>query len=198
MSFVVSTTHLGGIDDIVEVDETEYGKKRKGLFGQPSNIKINLWGGVSRRSGLIVMRQFQKPSVSNPQKSRFGPARASEVLPLVREHIEPDGIIISDRLRAYRENLPKLGYKWRSVNHSEGQYSTTADGLRIHTNTIDGHWGQWKNVMRGMKSVKGRQLAAHAAKYCRSHNARAQKADCFEAMLELCRVKRVDETMDTD
>ena len=44
MRIEVEKTKVGGQHHVVEIDETEYGKKRKGLHGHPSVIKINVWG----------------------------------------------------------------------------------------------------------------------------------------------------------
>ena len=66
MKTVVEAVRLGGVGDVVEIDETEYGKKRKGRQGRASDIKLNLWGAVSRISGQLVNCPFEKPSESNP------------------------------------------------------------------------------------------------------------------------------------
>ena len=59
--------------------------------------------------------------------------------------------------------------------------------------TIDGHWGQWKNVMRGMKSTKRRQLQYNAAEYCWRHNViNVGSVDPFNAFLQLCTDPCVD------
>ena len=194
MKTQVRGIRLGGIGDVIEIDETEYGKKRKGLHGHPSDIKLNLWGAVSRRTGLLVMRAFKKPSDSNPAENRFGPARASEVLPFVQQHVRVGATVLSDRLSAYRNNLQRMGYQWYGVDHGNGQFAfTLPNGINVHSNTIDGHWGQWKNVMRGMKSTKRRQLQYHAAEYCWRHNViNVGSVDPFNAFLQLCTDPCVD------
>ena len=36
------------------------------------------------------MCSFEKPSESNPEQNRFGPARQDEVISFIQKHIEPE------------------------------------------------------------------------------------------------------------
>ena len=47
-----------------------------------------------------------------------------------------------------------MGYQHSSVNHQSGEYarqSSQYDGVVVHTNSIEGVWGSYKNWLRGMK-----------------------------------------------
>ena len=106
------------------------------------------------------MVPFEKVSNKDAAVSRFGPAAASEVIPLAKKHIKHRSVVISDRLRAYRERIHALGYGWLSANYSRGEFSRQEGEFAVHTNTIDGVWGQWKNILRGLKSVYADNLEA--------------------------------------
>ena len=44
------------------------------------------------------------------------------MLPLVEKFVQKGSIVCSDRLRAYRDNLGKMGYKWAGVDHKSGEF----------------------------------------------------------------------------
>jgi len=125
------TKVVGGEGTTVEIDEKEYGKKRKGLRGRATKITLNLWGAVCRETGEVVLKEFDKISEKNTGEPRFGPAKAEEVLPLVQKHIRRGTLVMSDRLRAYRTRIKKMGYKWEGINHSEGPYCVTRNGKKV-------------------------------------------------------------------
>ena len=82
--------------------------------------------------------------------NRFGPSSKEEVLPFVSKHIMPGTQIFSDGLRAYRDNLVKMGYPGSEyVSHKDGEFvRTCTDGEKCHTNSIDGLWGLLKADLR--------------------------------------------------
>ena len=63
---------------MVEIDETEVWKKRKGVKGTPSKVKMDVCGCVVLCFGTCNV--FKK--LNNRGHYRFGPANGSEVLPL--------------------------------------------------------------------------------------------------------------------
>jgi len=73
---------LGGVGCVVEVDETQCGRKRMGRHGHPASVKANVWGAVDRHRKLVVFKGFQKRHATENRR-RVGPASAAEVLPFV-------------------------------------------------------------------------------------------------------------------
>lgn len=113
---------------IVEVDETYYGKrgtKHSGLKG-----KSTLLGMVERRGRVHV---------------KVVKHRGTEVLiPAINKRISKKADIMTDDHAPYRQ-LPLHGYFSQSVNHSKGEF---VRGF-VHTNTIEGFWGQLKRSIYG-------------------------------------------------
>ena len=92
-------------------------------------------------------------------------------------HVHP-GIPI-EILHGVRANLQDMGYSHESVKHADGQFSKTLPRRmtrmvttmgKVHTNTIDGYWGSFKNAMRGMKSLRREHQPLFLAEFAWRHN----------------------------
>ena len=66
------------------------------------------WGAWDRNTGFCVMMPLEK--LDDNGDYRPGPAKISEVLPLVVKYITPGCTICSDGLLAYKNSLTTLGY----------------------------------------------------------------------------------------
>ena len=181
---------MGGPNKIVEIDETEVGLKRKGVKGTPANIKMDVWGCVERQSGLVMFHIYKK--LTSDGDHRFGPAKADEVLPLVSKTVALGTIIFSDGLAAYKNKLVEMGYKHDSVSHQAGEYAKNSrkkqlKGLRVHINTIEGVWGNFKNWIRGKLGVNRQRYPLYLYEFMWRHNTRitAPKSDFFHEILKL-------------
>ena len=181
---------MGGKNKVVEIDETEVGKRRKGVKGTPSKIKMDVWGCVDRDSGLLMLHIFNK--LDGKGHHRFGPAKASEVLPLVAKTVSAGSIVFSDGLAAYKNKLVEMGFTHDFVSHQAGQYAKNSrkkklKGIRVHTNTIEGVWGNFKNWVRGKKGVYRDRYPLYLYEFMWRHNTRilAPKSDIFHELLKL-------------
>lgn len=70
-------------------------------------------------------------------------ATATTALPFLRDNVEQGSIVHTDESRIY--NRVKREFKHEFVNHSQKQYVKKG----VHTNTIEGFWGQMKGSIRG-------------------------------------------------
>ena len=77
---------------------------------------------------LRHMMPFEK--VDEHGEFHPGPAKISEVLPLVVKYILPGGIISSDGLLAYKNTLTNLGYQHTIVNHIGGEFVDAGNLMR--------------------------------------------------------------------
>ena len=147
------------VADIVESDETEIGRKRKGLHGHPTIVLADVIGAISRTTGRLLLETMQKlkPGPGFPTR-RFGPARGDEVQPFLEGRISPGSVYITDGLGCQPGLAKKYGLSHISLNHNKGEYSKPGPGFVAHTNTIDGEWGRYKNWMRGKHGVKRERL----------------------------------------
>ena len=121
---------IGGLNEIVEIDESMFGKLKYGR-GDPT-VRRRTWvfGGVDRRTGRAYLRVC-------PQNKRTKKA----LWPIILAHTIPGTTIYSDGWRAYRK-LPTLGFQHKWVDHTAGYVHP--DDYTMHTNKIEGLWQKVK------------------------------------------------------
>jgi transposase-like protein len=130
--------------DIVEVDETYIGGKRRGgKRGRGSENKTAVIGLVERNGRVITA---PVPNV-----------KAKTLLPIVREKVAKDTRIMTDDLLSYRN----LGFEYdhQTIAHSKKEY---VNG-EVHTNTIEGYWSHLK---RGIFGIYHQVSEKHLQRYC--------------------------------
>ena len=101
------------------------------------------------------------------------------LIPMIKERVLPASMIFTDEAFAYN-NLPKLGYVHRRVNHSKRVY---VDG-DAHTCSIDGFWGLLKNGIRGVyHAVSDKYLQTYLDEYAFRYNRRHSEQPMFKHFL---------------
>ncbi len=116
----------------VEADESYFGGKMKGgKRGRGSENKTPVLG-IVKRGGKV--KTFKVENV-----------QAKTLMPLVTESVETGSTVYTDELPSYN-SLKGLGYEHKQIPHAMKVY-VIGD---IHTNTIDGFWGNTKNGIKGV------------------------------------------------
>ncbi|MBS1888409.1 MAG: IS1595 family transposase [Actinobacteria bacterium] len=154
----------------VEVDETSWGGKPRRKMtraeGQAFREAKTTILGMVEREGRVRLRVIE---------SRRGEPLSSAV----RTHVNPDAFMLTDDWVAYKP-LRREGYAGAIINHSAGSY-VWGD---VHTNTIEGFFGNLKTGMRGAyKHVSDRWLQSYLDEYAWRYNARRQPDGYFEQLL---------------
>ena len=142
----VFTNQLGGLERIVEIDETFWGNQRrrgKG-FGKGYEHKEKIFSLVERGGNV---RSFHVPAVN-----------MKTLLPILREQVAQDTAIMSDDFGAYR-HLHKEFLSHSVVSHTNGEYVRG----RIHTNTIENYFSILK---RGLVGTYHHVSPKHLRRYC--------------------------------
>lgn len=145
----------GRLTGIVETDETYIGGRKRGkdITFQDKEIVF----GMVERGGKV-------------KASHVPTAGARVLLPKLRESIADGTTIYSDQARVY-STLKRLGYLHDSVNHSRGEYGR---GI-VHTNTIEGFWGQLKRSIDGTyHCVSPKYLQSYVNEFVYRYNYRFQ------------------------
>lgn len=150
----------------VEADESYFGGKQKGgKRGRGSENKTPVLGIVKRGGEIKTFK------VENVQKATL--------LPLVVQTVEPGTTIYTDELTSYN-GLAKLGYEHKQITHSLKVY-VMGD---IHTNTIDGFWGNTKNGISGVyHHVSAKYLENYLNEYGFRYNHRNDFRPMFRSFL---------------
>ena len=150
---ILMQEEMGQLEGTVEADETYIGGKRK-LANKFSNKTPVL--GVVEKGGTakaIVAR---------------GGANATVALPFLRANVKLGSTIHTDESRIY--SRVKRDFTHEFVNHSKEQYVRAG----IHTNTIEGFWGNMKNSISGTyHSVSPKYLQSYVNEFVFRYNLRA-------------------------
>ena len=135
---------------LVESDECEVGRKRKGLHGRDSQVKGDFRGLYERHTGRLLVEAYQKLRKEDDER-RFGPPSADDVRPLV-ERLLPGTLLFTDGARAYTCVCKELGIFNSQVDHNKGEFTrreTIQGKVRVVSSQgIDGAWGNMKNFLR--------------------------------------------------
>jgi len=145
----------GRLTGIVETDETYIGGRKRGkdITFQDKEIVF----GMVERGGRV-------------KASHVPTAGARVLLPRLQESIADGTTIYSDQARVY-STLKRLGYLHDSVNHSIGEYGRGV----VHTNTIEGFWGQLKRSIDGTyHCVSPKYLQSYVNEFVYRYNYRDQ------------------------
>lgn len=114
-------------------------------------------------------------------------SRASTLEPLAREYVLPGSLVYTDEYSFY-ERLGRKGYTHRRINHSAKVY---VEG-DVHTQTIDGFFGLFKNAIRGVHhGVSHKWLQGYLNEYCWRYNRRGWDNTMFYDLLDAAASKTV-------
>lgn len=148
----------------VEVDETYFGGRHPNKFGRSRKSVVM---GMVERKGKIRVKKI--------------PNRETHiVLNTVKENVSTKATIMSDEYNAYKK-LHWFGYDSKRVKHGKKQWVYG----KIHTNTIEGFWGQFKRSVKGTHhSISPRHLQSYLDEFAFRYNLRFSSVPIFEKILE--------------
>jgi transposase-like protein len=156
----------------VEVDETSWGGKPRHKHKSRSEAMLfrerkTTVLGMVERGGKLRLRVIA---------SRRGPALSREVV----ANINPAAIIFTDDWPAYKP-LRGQFLDHRVINHSAGSY---VEG-EIHTNTIEGAFGNFKAGARGCyRKLSAKWLQSYLDEYAYRYNQRHSDRAMFHSLLD--------------
>lgn len=144
----------GPLGGIVEADETYIGGKKKTGKGNYKGAHTPVFGMVERGGDL---------------KAQVVPdAKTHTLLPAMREAVEPGTTVHTDEMRSYIL-VSRMGFKHKTVKHSKGEWVRG----NVHTNTIEGFWGQLKRSITGTYcSVSRKHLPSYLNEFSFRYNHR--------------------------
>ena len=140
-------TQFGGVGCIVEIDECMLKGKRKYNRGRMVAPGQWVFGAWDRRTGRGMV--WLVPN-----------RRRETLLPLIKRHIRPGTIIYSDGAPMYH-SLEHEGYHHDVVIHEEEFTTINEHGQLVHTNSIEGWWGNIKAELKRMRGTSPGMLPGH-------------------------------------
>ena len=118
----------------VEADESYFGGTRKGRRGRGAMGKVVVFG-LLKRGGKVYTAIVPTAHTDN-------------LLPIIRQHVQPDSIVYTDAFGAYNA-LDVSDFHHLRINHS----SRFADHDN-HINGIENFWSQAKRHLRKFNGIK--------------------------------------------
>jgi ISXO2-like transposase domain len=156
----------------VEVDETSWGGKPRG----PAMTKSE--AAMWRESRTTVLGMVERGG--RVRARVIASRRGAPLSRAITANVNPDSILFTDDWPAYKP-LRRHYIDHKVINHSTGQY-VLGD---IHTNTIEGFFGNLKTGMRGVyKKISPLYLQSYLDEYSWRYNAKREPAALFEQLLE--------------
>jgi transposase-like protein len=158
---------MTGNDDMlngtVEVDETYIGGYKKGAMGGKGKTPVL---GMVERGGKIKTKTLQ--------------ARETHlILNEIRSNVARGASLITDKFGVYRKTK-NMGYSHSSVNHWKREYVRG----KVHTNTIEGFWGNMKRAMDGTYHVVSpKHLQSYVNEFSFRYNHRKSATPLFLSLL---------------
>jgi transposase len=155
----------------VEVDETGWG-------GKPRRKLTPAEGAAFREAKATMLGMVER---GGRVRVRVISSRRGEPLSrAVRANVNPQSMIITDDWRPYRP-LKREFIAHKVINHSAGHY-VQGD---VHTNTIEGFFGNLKTGMRGTyKKVSPAYLQSYLDEYAWRYNQRRSGRSLFLSLIE--------------
>jgi transposase len=161
----------GGLSNIVEVDETYVGGKKRGSRGRGAEGKSPVIG-ITERGGEI--RAFVSQDV-----------KSSTVLPLIKKHVKRGSTVMTDEYGIYNR-VSLHGYAHQTVNHGRKEYVRGS----AHTNSIEGFWGQLKRSINGTyHSVSAKYLQQYVNEFSYRYNLRNSAKALMPQIIELAALR---------
>lgn len=150
------------LDGTVEVDETYYGKKgnEKTRFSN----KATIVGAVERGEDVRAKVVKDRSSMS--------------IAPFVEKNIVKGSNLMTDEAPVYNEFA--RSYVKGTVHHARREYARG----NIHTNSIEGFWGQFKRSVRGTYHFVSKQhLQSYLDEFAFRYNLRNSAVPVFSVLL---------------
>jgi transposase len=178
---------LGGAGKHVEIDETVMGGFQTYKDRDRKGSNKSLVFGMVERDGKL--RAGPIPDLSQ-----------NTLESIVRGHVVEGSKISADEWHSY--NDLKHGYSLGRVNHSKKEYvrrefTLHAGGFtveKIHTNTIEGHWGHFKRAVLGTHvHISAKHMWKYVAEFTYRRNFRHSHAAMFDRLVAACGLPRLQD-----
>ncbi len=149
----------------IEIDESYFGGKHRGTRGRGSENKTPVVGIVQRKGRI---KALAVPNV-----------KSKTVMPIVANQVEQGARIHTDEFPIYNK-LAEMGYAHEKILHAQKIY-VAGD---VHTQTIDGFWGNIKGGIKGVyRHVSPKYLQHYLDEYTFRYNHRGDEQSMFESFL---------------
>jgi transposase-like protein len=169
-------------DGTIEIDEAYLG-------GSDSNKHASKKGKTEK---TVVIGMINRES-QMVKAMKVVSAEADYLLPKIYMNVADNSTIITDTLQAYKPL--KKHYNHKTIKHSAGEYARIDrhTAFKIHTNSIEGFWGELKRGIKGIYHwASKKHINKYLNEYCFRYNERKiTDFERFDIWLGKCKDKRL-------
>jgi transposase-like protein len=155
---------LGQSMEIIEIDESLYGEKRKYNRGT-GRQDTWVFGMVEKGTRKVIFQVVERRNKTT-------------LMPIIKENTLEGSTIHSDCWSAYN-SLVEEGFVHKTVNHSKEFKSE--DGTC--TNEIEGIWGMTKNKIKKMKGILHERIGAFLNEFSYRYRYGHSNGDVYEKLI---------------
>lgn len=169
--------------------QRQLGVTYKTAWRMATQIRKLMEDGNDPLSGIVEVDEAYVPRGGNTStilgmverggniRTRIIPREKGAVMQQIQDNVDPSATIMSD-MSSFYSSLRSKGYKHWAVNH--GQRFVHG---RIHINTLEGFWGQFKRSVYGTyHSVSEKYLQSYLNEFSFRYNFR--HLSVFDALME--------------
>lgn len=161
---------MGGEGEIVEVDETIFGRADTHPKGRPDPRKHGITNAAHKN---VILSLVQRDGQVRSYHVRG--STVDEVIPIVERNVKRETAVMTDSAQLYKRQLRQFASHDRT-DHSKKEYVRYEEGRPpIHTNTVEGFFGVFKRGMRGTyQHCKEKHLHRYLAEFDFRYNNRVR------------------------
>lgn len=159
---------MGGAGEIVEVDETFFGRTEDHPKGR-APFRDNMRYSTAFKNAIVALVERG----GTVRTFHVSAASVHEVIPVVEANVARETQMMTDASQIYKHRLGDFASHDR-VEHQVGEYVREEEGKPlIHTNTVENYFGVFKRGMRGTyQHCKEKHLHRYLAEFDFRYNNR--------------------------
>jgi transposase len=130
--------------------------------------------GMIQRCGSVVIKMLEN-------------VKQETIYPLIEKTIVSDSFVYTDEYNIYSK-LNDLGYKHKTVCHSNNEYARDEDGdgfHEVHSNTIEGFWSLLRSWLRPHRGISQERLPLYLGFFEFVHNVRKRGKSLLTSLVQL-------------
>lgn len=163
---------MGGDGEVVEVDETIYGRAATHPKGRIDNPRKH--GITNSAHKNVILSLVQRGG--GVRSFHVKGSTIDEVIPVVNKNVAKETAMMTDKAQLYKKQLKDFAsHDW--VDHSKNEWTFDyGDGSPlVHTNTVESYFGLFKRGMRGTyQHCKEKHLHRYLAEFDFRYNNRVR------------------------
>lgn len=170
---------MGGEGEVVEVDETIYGRASTHPKGRAKGHGLR--GAMHKNVILSLVERGGSVRSYHVAGSTVG-----EVIPIIKANVSRETAMMTDSAQLYKYQLMDFASHDR-VDHTKDEYVRYVDlNHTVHTNTVEGYFSVFKRGMRGVyQHCKEKHLHRYLAEFDFRYNNRVKLGVTDEARAAL-------------